>query len=433
MAPFYRHMWKGLSHFLHTSMWRIDVSSLRWHKRMGIQGMKIVYLSVQGFNKDQCSLKSSALTFLSSLAIVPALVMLLSVSHAFGFDIKKEILDLLKGQETVLQYMFEFADKMLARTRGDIITVVGLLVLFFTVMRLMHNIEDIFNSIWSIHKHRSLQRKFADYTSILVISPIIVFLSSSLNVFIRVELEHLADVLGFISYMSTLLEGIVGLIPYTLLWFMLTMLYTVMPNTQVRMSSALLAGILSGTSLQFVQWAYITFQLGVSNYNAIYGSLAALPLFLVWLFTSWIITLFGAELAYAHQNLKYYETPSENVVYSSRDKKYMAFVILKQLCKAFQEGKATSISVLTTQTHLSIRAVEYMIGELKECRLVVELNTEEPLYQPSMGIANITPTLIIERLEDLHTAKHLPKRDSKLLSLLKGSPVAPHNTPISQL
>ena len=344
-------------------------------------------------------MKSSALTFLSSLSIVPAMVIAFGISQAFGFNIKKEIYGLLRGQEAIVDQVFVYAENLLTRTRSDLIAGIGLMVLFYAVMRLLHNIEDIFNSVWDIRRHRSIQRKFADYTSLLLISPVLVFISSSLNVFLTTQIRSLLMEWG-LSYISGLLTILVRFLPLTLLWLLLSLLYTIMPNTRVRLRSAAFAAVVAGTAFQLTQAAYINFQLGVSSYNAIYGSLAALPLFLVWMQISWMITLFGAELAFAHQNIQNYTYLYDRPL-SQREKKYVALIVMSSLCKAFRIGEQSTYSSLSQSTQIPRGLIVRILADLQAAHLVCELLTDknESRYQPALDIHRITPRLVIDRLE----------------------------------
>lgn len=393
--------WARLSYFFEVWLWQLDISLMPKRRRLFFHTLRIVVLSARGFYKDQCSLKSSALTFLSTLSFVPAMIIVFGISRAFGFDIKEEIYTLLKGQEVVVDQIFVYTSKMLSKTRGDIIAGAGLVILFYTVMRLLHNVETTFNSIWDISKDRSLQRKFADYTAILLVSPVLIFFSSSLNVSLITEIRTLVQgwhVLG--PVVSFFLSLMARLLPLSLLWMLLALLYIIMPNTRVWVRSAIIASIVAGSALQLTQWMYIKFQIGVSNYNTIYGSLAALPLFLIWMYISWNIALYGAELAYAHQNVDNY-TYLYNRPLSLRERKYVALLIMLRMSKFFQMGDPSTIASLAQTLEIPRGLIIQGLKDLQEARLVTQIHNdkEESQYQPALDIYLITPRLVIDRLE----------------------------------
>ena len=422
--PSHRNTWDRFSYFFKVWIWQVDTSKMPKRRAMFLGSLRILALSVRGFEKDHCTLKSSALTFLSALAFVPSMIIMFGISRAFGFDIKEEIYGLLKGQEVVVDQIFEYASGMLSKTRGDIIAGVGLLLLFYTVMRLLHNIETTFNSIWDISKDRSLQRKFADYTTILLVSPLLVFLSSSLNVSLITQIKTLIDqwsVLGGVA--SFALTILARLLPLTLLWMLLGLLYVIMPNTRVWVRSAIFAAIVAGSALQLTQWMYIKFQVGVSSYNTIYGSLAALPLFLIWMHISWNIALYGAELAYAHQNVKNY-TYLYHRSLSFRERKYVSLLIMSCISKEFQLANLNTVSSIAQSTQMPQGIVIQGLKDLHAAHLISQINTDKQdnYYQPALDIYLLTPRLIIDRLETTGftglSVNHQTKEGLRFRSLL---------------
>ena len=370
--------------------------------------MRLFWLSARNFEKNNNSLKASALTFLSALSFVPVIGVLFGISHGFGLDIKGQILGFLEGQEMIMEKAFEYAENLLGRTRSDLITGIGILVLFYTVMRLLHNIENIFNSIWNTKNHRSLQRKFSDYTAIVLTSPLLIFFSSSLTVFIATEVIALSHHFHFLGIFSFLAHFLLKLLPYALIWMLFTLFYVIMPNTRVNIRSAAVAGVLSGTAFQVLQWAYIHFQVGVSQYNAVYGSLAALPLFLVWMHISWMIILFGAEFSFSHQYLLRHAYAPTVSSLSFQEKKIVSLWVLSHMVRAFKEGKKPlSLGVLARAVHVSAGAMEPLMEELRTMGLVVEVALPDPysekVYQPGMDVQNITPRLLFSKLEETNS------------------------------
>ena len=366
--------------------------------------LRLFLFSFRNFEKNNNSLKASALTFLSALSFVPIIGVLFGISHGFGLDIKGQVLNFLQGQEMIMEKAFEYAENLLGRTRSDLITGTGILVLFFTVMRLLHNIEDIFNGIWNIKNHRSLQRKFSDYTAIVLTSPLLIFFSSSLTVFVATEVVALTHHLH-LGYFSHVINFLLKLLPYTLIWMLLTLFYAIMPNTKVKVHSAVIAGVLAGTIFQVLQWGYIHFQVGVSQYNAVYGSLAALPLFLIWMQISWMIILFGAEFSFSLQYLPGHTHVTRSSTLSFREKKVVSLWVLSCLIRAFREGeKPVLFGELVREVSISKEAMDSLIDDLKEMGLVAEVvlpdRYNEKGYQPGMDIQSITPYLLFKKLEE---------------------------------
>ncbi len=153
-----------------------------------------------------------------------------------------------------------------------------------------------------------ITRKFTDYISLLVIAPVLLVIASSFNVS---RMESISDSIPFLRYLDSFLKFMVTVLSFTLIWFVFTLIYIVIPNTKVKFIPALIAGIIAGTMFQLLQWGYVNFQSLLSSYGAIYGTFAALPLFMMWLELSWLIVLLGAEISYAYQNAIHYEQEAE--------------------------------------------------------------------------------------------------------------------------
>ena len=249
----------------------------------------------------------------------------------------------------------------------------------------------------------NFERKFADYLSLMLICPILIILSSSVTIFITTQITLILEKITFLGAFSSAVLFLVELLPYVLLWGLFTFLYIFMPNTKVRFTSGLLAGIITGTLFQILQWGYITFQIGAAHYNAIYGSFAAFPLFLVWLQLSWLIILYGAELSFAYQNVDTYEFEPDCNKVSNHFKRILA-LRLTQLCvQDFQAGESPrTAEQLSAHLAIPIRLVRQVISDLTEARVLSEVTTEEektPAYQPARAIDSLTVAEVVNLLD----------------------------------
>src|SRR3972149_3873262 len=283
--------------FIKTDIWRIRLEELPRQKSFFIKQLRIFLLAFRGFTEDKCQLRASALTFYSMLSIVPVIALIFAIGKGFGLEklLEKQLSTMLKGQQEVMQQVLTFANSLLENTSGGLIAGVGVVLLLYAVMQVLSNIENSFNDIWQIKRDRSFVRKFSDYLSIMLIAPVLIIMSGSITIFITTQITRITESIELIGFFSPLIFLLLKLLPYCMIWLLFTFIYIVMPNTKVNFKSALIAGIIAGTIFQVSEWAYISFQIGVAKYNAIYGSFAAMPLFLIWLQTSWLIVLFGAE------------------------------------------------------------------------------------------------------------------------------------------
>ena len=391
--------------FFSTGIWRIPARELSGGKYFLIRQVRIFVLAARGFIDDRCHLRASALTFYSLLSVVPLLAMAFGISKGFGIErrLEKHILEALPNQQEIAVRIIEYARFFLDKTEGGLIAGVGVAVLFWTVIRLMGNIEKSFNDIWGVRKGRSIGRKFADYLSFMLIAPLLFVMASSATVLITSELTVIARRMEFLGATGSLLRELIKLLPYAVVWILFTVLYILMPNTTVKFRSGLLAGILAGTMYQVVQWAYIKFQIGASNYGAIYGSFAALPLFLIWLQTSWLVVLWGAEISFAEQNVDTYEFEPDCDKVSHNFRRILALRVTQLCVRSFQAGEGPwSAEQIAESLIIPIRLVRRIVAELTEARILSEVRTEAaktPAYQPARAIESLTIGEVIRLLD----------------------------------
>ena len=335
--------------------------------------------------------------------------MFFGVAKGFGFEkrLQKELFDRFQGQEEILNQLINFANSLLEQTRGGIIAGIGLLVLFWSVLKVLGHIEMALNDIWEIKKPRTWGRKFSDYLSIMLISPLLILMSGSVTVFITTKIAEITQRVELLGIISPLITLMLKFTPYVLIWTLFTILYIIMPNTKVNFKAGLLGGVVAGTLYQLAQGAYISFQIGAAKYNAIYGSFAALPLFLMWLQISWWIVLFGAELSFANQNVDTYEYEPDSLKVSAGFKKLLTLQIAHLLVKKFENGdKPLNDSQISARLEMPIRLVHSILFDLVQVGLVSEIKTEEDkkfAYQPARDINKLTLQYVLKALEQSGT------------------------------
>lgn len=391
--------------FIRTDIWRIRLADLPFAKSFLIRQLRMIILAFRGFDEDRCLLRASSLTFYTLLSIVPVVAMFFGVAKGFGFEkrLQRELFNRFPGQEEVLGQVISFSNSLLEQTQGGLIAGIGLLVLFWSVLKVLGHIEMALNDIWGIEESRTWGRKFSDYLSIMLISPILVLMSGSVTVFITTQVTQITQKVELLGVISPLIFFLLKFTPYVLIWALFTILYIIMPNTKVNFKAGFLGGVVAGTLYQIAQWAYISFQIGAAKYNAVYGSFAALPLFLMWLQISWWIVLFGAELSFANQNVDTYEYEPDCLNVSSGFKKLLALQIAHLLVKKFENGdKPLTDSQISAQLEMPIRLVHNILFDLVESGLVSEIKTKadkEFAYQPARDINKLTIQYVLEALE----------------------------------
>lgn len=409
--------------FVTTDVWRIRLRDLPLKKRYWLRPLRVLVLSWRQFHEDKCPLRASALTFYSLLSLVPVLAMAFGVSKGFGLEkaLERQLLTKFQGQEEVIVTVTNFANSLLETTRGSVIAGVGILLLFWTIVRVLGHIENSFNHIWQIEKQRSFIRRISDYLSAMVICPLLLIMSSAATVLIKTQVAFVVQKVSLIGAISPAIFMALRLLPYCVVWVLFTFIYMFIPNTKVSFRSGIFAGVLAGTLYQLFQWVYLWSQIGVSKYNAIYGSFAALPLFLIWLQISWLIVLFGAELSSAHQNEETFEFESDCSDISYAFKKLLTLRVAHLLVKDFSEGNPPlSAGQIARRLEIPIRLVREIVYGLVESKVVSEVcgpENEETAYQPARDIDLYTIKYVIDNLER-RGSDHLPVAKSEELGKL---------------
>ena len=270
-------------------------------------------------------------------------------------------------------------------------------------MKVFGNIESAFNDIWQIKKSRIFVRKFSDYLSMMLVSPLLIVSASSANVFISTQLSTMDDRTALLGYISPIIFFLLKLVPYVLIWILFSLMYIIMPNTKVNVKSGIIAGVVAGSIFQLTQWAYIHFQIGVSSYNAIYGSFAALPLFLFWMQISWLIVLFGAVISYADHNIELFEFETETIQISPFAKRILSLLVAHRIILNFKNCALPITSVdLSKELKLPIRLVKNILNDLIKVNIISEVNLPKPkliAYLPSLNIDTLSVKYVIEKLD----------------------------------
>jgi len=399
--------------FFGEDIWRISLVAIPWWKTLYIRPLRIVLLGFRAFNEDQCMFRAFALTFYSLLSIVPVLAMAFGIAKGFGFQetLERQLHESFYGHEEVIDNVTVFANSMLESTKGGLVAGVGILVLFWTVIRVLGNIESAFNHILNFPKSRSFGRKVSDYMATMFICTVLLILSSTLTVVIKSQVTTAVQSFSMLGSVSPAIFFLMKLLPYCAIWLLFTFLYMFLPNGKISLKFGLPAAIAAGTLFQLFQWGYLSFQIGVTKYNAIYGSFAALPLFLVWLQISWLIVLFGAELLFSIQHEKDYEFAPDFSEISYRLKKTMMLQVVHFLVKRFCRGDppvtpAQIVEALKVPKPL----LQQILMEIKAAGIISEICPHKGgvrAYQPAQDVDLFTVKYVIDKVEQ-HGINHVP-------------------------
>lgn len=395
-------IWKSWR-FVTYDIWRITTQDVTGIYKWLINIVKALILSVRFFFSDRMQEKASALTFNTLLAIVPLLALILGVARGFDIqdDIRQALNNAFPGQSEAIDYCFEFANNYLAHSKTGVVLGLGIVLLLWVIINLIGNIENVFNQIWQQKRSRSTVRKFTDYLSIMITVPLIIFISSGVQIFVQtvVRTGSLDEIL------SQTVMSILKITPFVLSTLVFTGAYIIIPNTKVKFTNALVAGAIAGCGFQIFQMLYISGQIWVSKYNAIYGSFAALPLLLLWVQMSWIICLYGAELAYASQNIQNFNFEKDTQNISRRYLDFLTVITTAVIYSRFkrqQEGLSTE--EIANYLHLPTKLARKIIGRLSELDIIRETvdhdNRDYHFWTPGLDINRLSIGLLMTKLDN---------------------------------
>lgn len=377
-----------------SKIWRIEARALSPVAAFFLKVVRVSLLTVQEFFNDRVTLRASAMTFYSLLAIVPIAILAVAMTGLVQLDddLIRAVYDAFPEQRVIIEQVLTLAYTVIQTAHTQLIAATGIVVAFWSITKLLIHMDRSFSDIWGVRSSRRWWRRIVDYLTLFVVLPLFLLLSSAITIFLNHELEWLRGQESFLNYFGPVLTVVVFFLPYLLILVLFTFLYLFVPNTRVRFRSALIGALVAGAIYQVVQWGYIRFQTKVTHFDVIYGSLAALPLLLIWLELSWMILLVGAELSFAHQNTERYEYATEAEQISRRMERLLTIYLLSEL---LQRGKVGATELAHTTT-VPLCLVLELLNELVRVGLVAQDNEE---YRAIGGISHWTIKQTWDRLD----------------------------------
>lgn len=385
--------------------WNVLAGSVRSSKPYWVRQGRILYLLYKGIKRDNIYIKASALTFFSILSVIPLVALAFGIAKGFGLhdEMRAQIIMQFHNQEQVMNWILDFANNTLEQTSGGWLAGIGVAFLFYTVGQLLRYVESTFNSIWKVEETRVWYRQLTDYLAIIFLVPVIFIASSSVTVLATTRLNELLSRSDMLEGLKPVVSFLVQLLPFILLCFVSTAAFLVMPNTRVKVRSAIFAGIVAGIALQIIQILYVESQVGIAKLGTLYGSFAAIPLLMIWMQMSWVVLLMGAQLSYYLQNITRYEFEFDVQKVSPRQKKRLSLLVMHTLVSDFiRGGRPKAPEEISEQLSLPARTVHECLDQLRDSDMVTEVwddSEERYIYQPGTDINKMTLSFLLEKLE----------------------------------
>lgn len=381
--------------------------------------VKTANLTVRTFLSADLQSKACAMTYRTLLAIVPALALLFAIGRGFGFQnfLQKQLYSYFPSQTKALEMAFSFVDSCLAQASEGIFVGIGIIFLLWTIISLLSNVEETFNEIWGVATDRSIFRKVTDYLAICIILPILMICSGGIQVLMSTTIQKLLPFDAMTPFVTVLLDCM----SYLFGWLFFIGAYMLIPNTKVRLKNAIPAGIIAGTAFQILQWLFVTGQLYVAKYNAIYGSFSFLPLMLIWMQLSWLITLAGALICCSAQNIFLFSFEKQTDSISANYRRKVTLSVLTVILRRFKDGEsAMNIKQISENCVVPPRLAKAIALYLLDCGLLTKIVTDDieevhddlPL-QPTMSLDYYTVGNVLKVLSSHGASDFIPKFDER--------------------
>lgn len=387
-----------------------------------VRAVKIINLSIRSFLDRDLQIRAGSLTYSTVLAVVPALAMLFAIARGFGFQslVQNELFRYFPSQQQALESALAYVDNYLAHASQGIFIGIGLVFLLWTLVSLMSNVEDTFNHVWGISTKRSLRRKFTDYTALFLLLPLLMLCSAGISIFLSDAVQHMFA--G--NPLSPVAHRLLSFMPTIISWMAFTAAFYLVPNTRVSFKSSLFAGVLCGSTFQLVQWLFVSGQVYVSKYNAIYGSFAFLPLLLVWLQLSWLIALSGVVLTYAWQNFDRFSYGDKVKDISQAYANDLAVAVLAVAAQRFKQHQSPLTGTeLITAYDIPGPLVKDVIERLQRAGLLTAVSQDdkgEPGYQPAFDPDDLTVNTALGALTAVGKANFIVEADTRFAPIMDG-------------
>lgn len=370
--------------FIKRKLWAADPAALPRWKAWLIGNARLFYVAARDLAAGQLTLRAMSLVYTTLLALVPLLAVSFSVLKGFGVhnQIEPLLFNFLKplgekGVEITTRIM-GFVDNVKAGVLGS----VGLALLIYTVVSLIQKIEEAFNYTWHVKRRRPLAQRFSDYLSVILIGPVLIF--SALGIMGTVMSTAVVQKLAAIEPFGSLLKMASQFVPYLLIIAAFAFAYIFVPNTKVRLGSAIFGATIAGVLWGTTGWAFASFIVTSTRYTAIYSGFAILVMFMIWLYLSWVILLLGGSIAFYHQHPEAQHPERRLLQLSARLREKISLLVMFVIGQNYYHQRpAWTLEGLTQRLRIPTEALEQILEALEQHGLLSQTGDEPPTYLPA--------------------------------------------------
>jgi membrane protein len=392
-------LYRRIVAYFHAGIWRVRLRELHGLRRPAFRLFRTVYLSAREFRNDRCPQQASALTFYSLLSVVPGAAIALAIARGFGLEHNLEtfVRGSFNWRPEVVDLIINSARSLIASSSTGLITGVGVVLLFWSVVSVLGSIENTFNDIREVRSPRNWPRRLGDYIIVILAGTTLLVVSSGVALLIESQLRIIGQYSIGGSLFSTVILRLLGFIATAALF---TFLYLIMPNERVRVRPSIFGGLIAGGLYLVVQYVYIKLQVGVVQYAAIYGGFVAIPLFLAWVQVSWNIVLFGAELSFAYENAETFGFEPDYARLSEAVRRLLGLRIMGLLARnSAAAGQPLTADEISLRLEIPHRLVRHLLHELVATDLATVTPRGPRAYEPAGGVDALTIKFVTDKLD----------------------------------
>lgn len=394
----------NLANYCWTGVWK------ETRDTTGIRILKVANFSVRSYLDRNLQTRSMSLTYSTVLAIVPAFALLFAIGRGFGFQklLEDELFRSFPAQQKFISFALKFVDSYLAEASQGVFVGVGIIFLLWTLISLLSYIESAFNEVWDIKHDRSMYQKVTDYIAICLIVPVLMICSSGVSIFMSATVQTNTHFAFLTPFVNIALE----FSPLVLAWLAFTLSYLLIPNTKVSFKYAAISGAVCAVCFQVLQFLFVSGQLYVSKYNAIYGSFSFVPLLLIWLQLTWLIVLVGCVLTYSLQNVFSFNFIGDLKKMSENYERKVTIILAAAIVGRFRKGKTP-----LTRTQLSfyydipIRVVVAICDNLYKAKMInfVMLPDDKTGVAPATETGTLTVGQLLSKIDHVGSSDFIPR------------------------
>lgn len=409
---------------------KISRENLKKRFREAAQMINLIY---RNYSDGETQMLSTSLTYFSMLAIFPIVALILGITKGFGLDrlFIRKIFEIVPQNEGMVRTVLDVANKLLVSTEGSILTGVGVVILISSAIKVLMVLEDSFNKIWHVNRNRYFTRRIIDYIAIIFVGPIFFIVIVATNSYV---IEKAGELLLGKTLVIGLFIKIIGPSFYIL---MFTLLFYVIPNTNVKLKPAFISGVVTALLCFILKIAFVFLQSFITKYNAIYGSLAFIPIFLVWVQYIWVTILLGAQIAFSIQTSDEF-LYNEKVEMPIKLRKEAGILILVLIIKRFKENKLPyTYAELSERLDTESLFMKDILSELEKIGFINEILADrngESGYQIAYDPEVFTVKNFINKFEGKNEERYedifdnLQEEDRELLEKIRKNLLLENNT-----